>query len=226
MDKFVNTLGEIKKSTQELGEKFSNSFGKHFDPDKRLVEGVAVSETGKMRLPEQIIAKALGYSEPTISLASNLSELKNGEYYSKDIQRDTSLPPKQLELLKSQGLQEGMVGEVRALKDIRIENNEFLNKETAQTTNGEIKMVSNLERMKQGNAPIGEDGKPYSLHHNNQEMTSSLSELTDSFHKENFGNLHRNPGKYPSRIDRIEFAKQRSNYWKHRAAEIESRGIV
>ena len=36
MDKFVNTLGEIKKSTQELGEKFSNSFGKHFDPDKTL----------------------------------------------------------------------------------------------------------------------------------------------------------------------------------------------
>lgn len=76
MDKFVNTLGEIKKSTQELGEKFSNSFGKHFDSDKRLGEGVAVSETGKMRLPEQIIAKALGYSEPAISLASNLSELK------------------------------------------------------------------------------------------------------------------------------------------------------
>lgn len=225
MEKFSNTVGEIKQSTQEIGTKIGDSVGKFFDPDKRIGETVSNPISGNMKSTEKIIATAEGYSEPAISMANNLAELRSGDFYSKDIQRDTAVPTGQLELLKSQGLQEGLVGEVRALKDSRIDTKEFLIKESVQKIKGEFKTVTNLELMKQGKAPIGDDGKPYSLHHNSQKMNSSLSELTDSFHKENYVGIHKNPGSLPSKIDRNEFAKQRAEYWKNRAADIESRGI-
>ncbi len=225
MEKMSNRVGEIKQSTQEFGVKINDSIGKYFDSDKRISEKASNPISGNLKLAEKIIAKAEGYSEPAISLANNLAELKNGDFYSKDIQRDTAAPPRQLELLKSQKLKEGMVGEVRALKAPEIDTPEFLNKESLHKVDGEYKTVTNFELMKQGKAPIGEDGKPCCLHHNSQEMTSSLSELTDSFHKANYGDLHSNPGIMPSKINRIEFAKQRAEYWKNRAEEIESKGI-
>lgn len=224
MEKFSNTVGEIKHSTQEIGTKIGDSAGKYFDSDKRIGETVSNPISGNMKLTEKIIAKAEGYSKPAISLANNLSELRNGDYYSKDIQRDTSVPPGQLELLKSQGLQEGLVGEVRALKDPRIDSKEFLNRESISS---DMKTVTNFELMKRGKAPIGKDGKPYSLHHCDQTMGSTLAELPDSFHKQNSSNLHWNTGQSSSNIDRAKFNNViKPQYWKNRAAEIESKGIV
>ena len=76
---------------------------------------------------------------------------------------------------------------------------------------------TNLDRMKKGLAPLGPDGKSINLHHTTQRNTSSIAEVTQSFHKENSSVIHINPNTIPSGINRTEFNKWRTDYWKNRA---------
>ena len=76
---------------------------------------------------------------------------------------------------------------------------------------------TNLQRMEQGLAPIGPDGSPINLHHMTQTNDSAIAEITQSFHQENTKVIHINPNTIPSGIDRNEFNKWRSDYWKNRA---------
>jgi hypothetical protein len=76
---------------------------------------------------------------------------------------------------------------------------------------------TNLERMKKGLAPLGPDGKSINLHHTTQRNTSSIAEVTQTFHKENSAIIHINPNTIPSGINRKEFNKWRTDYWKNRA---------
>lgn len=77
---------------------------------------------------------------------------------------------------------------------------------------------SNLERMKQGNAPIDPISKlKYELHHIGQKLESTLAILTDEQHKRD--GLHN--WKKNSEIDRPEFAKYRREFWKEMAKIIE-----
>ncbi len=78
---------------------------------------------------------------------------------------------------------------------------------------------TNIERMKQGLAPIGYDGKPVELHHLKQEEDSIIVEMLSSEHKKFYKELHRY--KQNSEINRMEFNKWRVNYWKERAKEFE-----
>jgi hypothetical protein len=72
---------------------------------------------------------------------------------------------------------------------------------------------------KRGNAPIGEDGKPVELHHNNQELgnASSRSEMTRTDHrgKGNFAKNHTNTGKSPSKVERGESGTQHRKHWEN-----------
>ncbi|MWV62670.1 hypothetical protein DCO58_02930 [Helicobacter saguini] len=79
---------------------------------------------------------------------------------------------------------------------------------------------TNLERMKQGLPPLDENGRPYNLHHIGQGKDSPFAELKESVHRENDGILH--DKSKVSEIDRVEFAKQKAEHWKARAAEIEA----
>nr|WP_323840167.1 DUF637 domain-containing protein [Photorhabdus sp. CRI-LC] len=76
---------------------------------------------------------------------------------------------------------------------------------------------TNIELMSSGRAPIGADGKPVNLHHMLQKQDGAIAEITQSFHKENHGVIHINDNSIPSGINRAEFNKWRSNYWKDRA---------
>ncbi|MFX3619116.1 MAG: HNH/ENDO VII family nuclease [Sporolactobacillus sp.] len=82
---------------------------------------------------------------------------------------------------------------------------------------------TNIERMKRGLAPIGTDGKSINLHHTTQQNESSIAEVTQTFHKENSYVIHINPNTMPSGINRIEFNKWRSDYWKNRANDFDEK---
>jgi len=76
---------------------------------------------------------------------------------------------------------------------------------------------SNLERMRKGLAPIGPDGMSMNLHHMTQRQQGAIAEMSQSFHINNRGTIHINPNSTPSGINRAQFNKWRSNYWKNRA---------
>ena len=76
---------------------------------------------------------------------------------------------------------------------------------------------SNVERMEQGLAPLGPDGKSVNLHHLTQTNNSSIAEVTQTFHQENTSVIHINPNTIPSGIDRSAFNSWRTSYWKYRA---------
>lgn len=76
---------------------------------------------------------------------------------------------------------------------------------------------TNLERMEKGLAPLGPDGKSINLHHMTQRNESSIAEVTQTFHKDNSSVIHINPNTIPSGINRSEFNKWRTDYWKNRA---------
>jgi hypothetical protein len=80
---------------------------------------------------------------------------------------------------------------------------------------------SNVDRMKQGLAPLDKDGNPINLHHMKQQNNGIVAEVSHREHKEFSVILHRYAGKHESQIDRAAFDKLRSSYWKYRAKEFE-----
>ena len=79
---------------------------------------------------------------------------------------------------------------------------------------------TNKERMEQGLAPIGVDGKSVNIHHIDQTDTGAVMEITASEHQTNYAALHTNTGQAPSNINRRQFGKWRKNYWKWRAGNL------
>lgn len=77
---------------------------------------------------------------------------------------------------------------------------------------------TNLQLMEMGRAPIGKDGKSVNLHHMLQKQDGPIAEVTQSFHKDNHATIHINDNSIPSGINRADFNKWRSNYWKNRAS--------
>jgi hypothetical protein len=67
-----------------------------------------------------------------------------------------------------------------------------------------------------GRPPVGDDGHPVELHHRGQNPDSQLVELTRTDHRlnGNFGKNHTNAGRAPSKIDRKDFDRFRSDYWR------------
>jgi len=81
---------------------------------------------------------------------------------------------------------------------------------------------TNLERMKLGLAPLDAEGRPIELHHIGQKPDSPLAELTRDEHrgKGNDNVLHNKLKE--SEINREDFDKERKEYWKARAEQIEN----
>jgi len=78
---------------------------------------------------------------------------------------------------------------------------------------------TNAQRMENGLAPIGADGKTINLHHVDQTMTGSVQEMTQTFHQQNYVELHPNTGQSASQIDRSAFGAWRAGYWTTRACD-------
>ena len=77
---------------------------------------------------------------------------------------------------------------------------------------------TNLQRMKEGVAPLDANGKSYELHHIGQEADASLAILTQSEHD----NVVLHGFKSISEIDRNAFEGQRKKFWKTMAKLLES----
>jgi hypothetical protein len=77
-----------------------------------------------------------------------------------------------------------------------------------------IDKMTNMERMKNGLAPLDIENKPIELHHIGQEQDSPLAELRQSEHRNNSIDLHKND---ESKIDRSNFYVERANHWIKRA---------
>ncbi|MFI3211077.1 MAG: HNH/ENDO VII family nuclease [Peptostreptococcaceae bacterium] len=80
---------------------------------------------------------------------------------------------------------------------------------------------TNLERMKEGKAPIDANGEKIELHHDKQNSDGILVELSQSEHrgKDNNSTLH-TPGQ-ESQIERNKFNTIKEKHWKARAEEFE-----
>jgi len=78
---------------------------------------------------------------------------------------------------------------------------------------------TNRERMKEGLAPIGTDGKSIELHHLKQKDNGIIIEVTNDEHNKYSKTLHRY--KDESEIDRKKFEKWKRKYWKQRAKDFE-----
>ncbi len=76
---------------------------------------------------------------------------------------------------------------------------------------------TNIERMRQGFAPIGDDGFPIELHHLQQKNEGVIMELSRTLHRGNSSDLHRYTRK--SEIDRMAFEGWKKDYWKIRAED-------
>ncbi|MEW6762543.1 MAG: HNH/ENDO VII family nuclease [Pseudomonadota bacterium] len=84
---------------------------------------------------------------------------------------------------------------------------------------------SNLDRMKDGRAPLDANDRPIELHHIGQKPDSPLAELTGAEHRSNGNdNVLHNKLK-ESEIDRTDFCKEREEYWKARAEQIENQRL-
>lgn len=77
----------------------------------------------------------------------------------------------------------------------------------------------NKQRMSEGKAPVGKDGKPVELHHEGQDPKGPVKEMTQSDHRggDNFKKNHENTGQQPSKIDRKQWNQDRQEYWKDKA---------
>lgn len=74
---------------------------------------------------------------------------------------------------------------------------------------------SNLERMRQGLAPLDSKGNPYNLHHIAQKNNGTLAVLTQDEHQTYSSILH--DMSKSSEIDRTAFNKIREEFWKSMA---------
>lgn len=79
---------------------------------------------------------------------------------------------------------------------------------------------TNIQRMEQGLAPIGKDGKSVNIHHIDQTDAGTVMEITATNHQKNYALLHTNTGQNPSKINRKAFNKWRRDYWKWRASNV------
>lgn len=111
---------------------------------------------------------------------------------------------------------------VESGKKVKVDGREFIQRDNIFDPKYIDGMKrSNLDRMKEGLAPIGKDGNPVNLHHIKQQNNGTICELSQSEHNEYSDILHRYLGKNQSEIDRVDFNRLRSVYWRERAYDFE-----
>ena len=76
---------------------------------------------------------------------------------------------------------------------------------------------TNIERMRSGFAPIGNDGKIIELHHLQQKDDGIIFEITSTMHRKNSKDLHRYTD--ISEIDRQAFNNWKRQYWAKRSED-------
>lgn len=116
-------------------------------------------------------------------------------------------------LLKPSGV--GSAWSFKMVKDTRVYQRNSLFDPQFKGPDGR----TNIQRMQNGDAPTGTDGKPINLHHMLQKDGGPLIEVTQTRHQESTKILHINPRSYGSAINRPEFRTWRRQYWELRACD-------
>ena len=234
-DNVLSQLDEIKSSmldkTSELSSKCGNSDSVLDNAINKIQEYLGVDLEKFVGDLEGPIEKTHFDKKDEIMKAGiSIEEMEK-------VQKDTGFSTQIVMAIRSEqegykyqeyNLSEGLVGGKPCLKQPVIDFNKLVSYKYA----GEIRWTTNLERMRKGQAPIGEDGKPFELHHIGQNPDAPLAELTTAQHRsgKSYGIFHTSI-KEPSKIDRIEFAIMiKKPYWRARAREymleIERRNAV
>ena len=143
------------------------------------------------------------------------------------------LPPASKAKLKEQGYPDSVIDNIGSEEEKNIyENSGVTPKEVNERdalVKNDIDLTkeddfgrTNLERMKQGLAPLDKDGNPIELHHVGQKMDSPLAELTRNEHRGKGNDTVLHNKQKESEINREDFAKERAEHWKARAEQLES----
>lgn len=138
------------------------------------------------------------------------AKIEKNSPYSKDI-NDNIKSEEELEVYKNANLKEGEVNGKKNLERTDIDYDQV--DEDGKT---------NLNRMQEGRAPLDKDGNPIELHHIGQKSDSPLAELKKEEHRGKENNTVLHDVSKESEIDRDKFAKERSDYWKARAEQLEA----
>lgn len=121
----------------------------------------------------------------------------------------------------------GSEAEARIYEDANLEPAEVNGKDALIRTDIDYDQKdafgnTNLERMKMGKAPLDANGRPIELHHIGQKPDSPLAELTCSEHRGNGNDNVLHNKQKESEINREDFDKERKEYWKARAEQVEN----
>lgn len=199
-------LQNLLKETRIKENFVSNEINKKFSPSDLLTKSKELGISGD----DQEIRGISSLVRKEVDIETEQMKIKEKSKFSDNI-NDYVATEEELEVYKGEGLEESEVNGKPALIDNDI--NPDLKDEKGRT---------NLERMKQGLAPLDENGKPYNLHHVGQKSDSPLAELKDSTHKKNDSILHdkTEATEVHGAEDRAKWNKERSDYWKARAEMI------
>lgn len=187
-------------------------------------EGVSIakenfSDAKEKVSPSELLDKnenlGLGLKKNKIAVLENkldnIEIIKEASNYSEDV-NNFIRNPMELKVYENANLHEGIVNDRVVLKtdEINLNLTDSMNK-------------TNLERMKNGKAPIDEMGNSYNLHHIGQKANSPLAELRQSEHNIYDSVLHDKTirTEIHSNTSDVNWSKERSEHWEARAKEIE-----
>lgn len=183
---FINFLYNVRDDIQEFVEK---DLHKGEETKKRLLAGSQSKEA--VALSEDLTHRMAILSKAQAVNAKSIGRAIRGLHKFLNYLED--LDP-------SNG---GQVGDTNTYRGIS-----FRNFDSFDATE------ENIDRMRNGNAPIGRDGLYVQLHHSMQTENGPIWALEGSKHTRWKTPLHINPPSIPSGINRQAFNMLKKDYWK------------
>nr|WP_315538882.1 HNH/ENDO VII family nuclease [uncultured Haemophilus sp.] len=196
---------------------------------------VESTKDNSLKMPEVKDLPPLGGKENPLKEIKPLPKVEDLPLESKSEVKNelTPLSEESKEELKEQGYPDSVIENIGSEEEKEIYENADL---TPKEVNGRDALTkndidlkqeddfgrTNLERMKQGLAPLDKDGNPIELHHVGQKMDSPLAELTRDEHRGKGNDTILHNKQKESEINREDFAKERAEHWKARAEQLES----
>ncbi|MNS83275.1 Ribonuclease YobL [compost metagenome] len=157
---------------------------------------------------------------PIVLTQENRLELPGMSQETRERLEKLGLPKEVLDVINSEA--EARIYEEANLEPAQVNGKDALIRTDIDYDQKDAFGRTNLDRMKLGLAPLDAEGRPIELHHIGQKQDSPLAELTRDEHRGNGNdNVLHNKLK-ESEIARDDFDKERKEYWKARAEQIES----
>ena len=223
-EKFGNEIGEIAKQTSKNIEKSIK------DIDKRIDIGKNINELTKDKMPGTLkdIDKRIDINIKPKEVNMNTTDkvdidrridekFKGTEFTKEDKKKLKDETGWSDEIINSiQTLEEAEVLKKANLVDVEINGKKCLIKKDINMKQTDDKGRTNMDRMKQGFAPLDKKGRSIELHHIGQDKESPLAELTSDEHDKipNYpgSDVHKDENK-------TNWHEERKEHWKKRGEE-------